>query len=142
MSEMLEIVSELILLFGLFYVAWIDYRMKWIPVVPILGLGTMGLLIRLSTGLLEWKLILGMLVGVILMVISILTAESVGMGDALLFISTGMFLDVTSNIALLFGTLLLAGTFSLGCLLLKKKGKHDRVAMGPFILAAYVMLIL
>ena len=142
MSEVLEVVSRLTMLFGLFYFAIIDYKTKWIPVVPIVGLGILGFVLNFMSGQLGGEQLLGMLVGAVLLLISVLTAESVGLGDALLFMCTGLFLGFWQNLTLLVGTLFLAGIFSLGCLLLKRKGRHDRVAMGPFILVAYVVFVL
>lgn len=157
MSEVLEIISEILLLGGLFYFAWKDYKTRLISAKALWIFGFMGIAVRFltesavqtGTGIqvqpnaaLLWEILSGMPVGGILLLISVITRESIGIGDGLLFVCTGIFLDVSYNITLLLGSLFLAGMASLLCLLLKKKRKDERVAMGPFILAAYVMFIL
>ena len=156
MSEMLEIVIKLVLLVGLFGFSWIDYKTKRFPVMLLLLFGAVGLFLRIANNLLIgeelslvkmsqldfwWEMSSGAVVGIGLLMLSILSREQIGKGDAFLFISVGMYLNFARNLTLLFRTLLLVGGFSVGCLLLKKKGKNDSVAMGPFLLAAYVTLL-
>ena len=147
MSEVLEVGTTIILLIGLFCFAWIDYKTQALPVIPLLAFGLVGLLLNAFMET-EWKFFSifcvsqGMLVGVVLLLVSVLSEESIGKGDGLLFISTGMFLNLVENLTLLVGTMFLIGCFSLPYLLLKKRGKKDRVAMGPFLLAAYVVFLL
>lgn len=156
MSEMLEIVRKLVLLLSLYGFAWIDYKTKRFPVVLLWLFGVVGLfwgiassalmreelrLVKMSQLDFWWEMTSGAVVGIGLLMLSILSREQIGKGDALLFISVGMYLDFAQNLTLLFRTLLFVGCFSFGCLLLKKKGKNDSVAMGPFLLAAYVTLL-
>lgn len=157
MLEVLKIISEMVLLLGLFYFAWLDYKTGLLHAKSLLLFGSFGVFLRvLSEILLEyenrivwqwdvkvlWQIFWGMLIGGILLMIALVSRESIGIGDGLLFIATGTFLNFTQNLALLFGALLLIGIFSVICLLIKKKGRNDRVALVPFVLIAYVVFIL
>ena len=157
MLEVFEIILETVLFLGLFYFAWADYKTKLLRVKCLLLFGCVGIILRMlpETLFMEgnsitwqwdmkvlWQIIAGMLVGVILLVIALISRESIGAGDGLLFIATGAFLNWEQNLALLFGGLLLIGSYSVVCLLLKKKEKNDRVALIPFVLIAYVVFVL
>ncbi len=143
MSEVLEIVQKLILLISLFYFAWQDYKKKLIPLLPIVWIGFLGILFQVLYGKVSiFKVLISMMVGGSCLLLSFLTKESIGIGDGFLFLLTGTFLEPVFNVTLFFGTLVLTGIFSIACLLLKKKGKKDEVAMAPFLLSAYVLFIL
>lgn len=144
MQEMLEIVLKIILLIGLFYIAWFDYKTKLIEMEWLVFFGALGLVGVLLQGdaALLWQSCLGMLVGGALLLLAWISGESIGFGDGWLFVVTGIFLGLLQNFVLLFGSMILAGVFAIGCLTLKKKGRNDRVALAPFVLAAYVVFVL
>lgn len=144
MQEVLEIVLKVVLLLGLFYIAWFDYRTKLIEIkwLLIFGMaGMFGILLQQDFALMG-QACMGMMVGGILLVLAWISGESVGFGDGWLFVVTGVFLGFLQNFILLFGSLLLAGTFAIICLALKKKEKNDRLALAPFVLTAYVVFVL
>jgi len=68
--------------------------------------------------------------------------ESIGFGDGWIFVVTGIFLGFQKNMMLFFWTLVLAGVFAIVCLILKKKRRNDSMALGPFVLTAYVLFVL
>ena len=156
MREMFQIISRIVLLMGLFYLAWTDFQTKWIKGRALLILAGLGLIIKsfslfcqkeqnyLEMYKMEFliNLPVAMLVGGVLFIIAKLTKEQIGIGDALVFCVTGIFLDFVQNLTLLMGTFLLVGIISLIWLVGKKKGRNDSVAMMPFTLAAYVLFIL
>lgn len=144
MHEVLEIVLKVVLLLGLFYIAWFDYRtklidVKWLLMFAVAGL--VGILLQQDIALMGQSC-LGMLVGGTLLVLAWASGESVGFGDGCLFVVTGVFLGFLQNFVLLLGSLLLAGVFAIFCLVLKKKEKNDRIALAPFVLTAYVVFVL
>lgn len=144
MSEVFEIVSEMILLSGLFLIAWGDYKTKMIKTkwLWILGLAGGGCRL-LQAGSLDVKeVFLGSMSGVILLFLAKVTKECIGFGDGWLFCVTGIFLGFFKNVVLLSGSMLLAGIYAVFCLLLKKRGKNDRLAFVPFVFTAYVVFIL
>lgn len=144
MREVLEVILKVILLLGLFYIAWFDYKtklieMKWLLIFGMVGM--IGIVVQR-----DWALIsqscLGTLVGVSLLVFSWFSRESIGFGDGWLFVITGVFLGIWENFVLLFGSLILVGIFAVTCLVLKKIERNDRVALAPFVLTAYVVFVL
>lgn len=144
MSEVFEIVSEMILLSGLFYIAWCDYKTKMIKTKWLWSLGLAGGICHLlQTGhIAVEEVVLGSMTGVVLLVVAKVSKECIGFGDGWLFFVTGIFLGFFKNVVLLSGSLLLAGIYAVICLLLKKKGKHDRMAFVPFVFVAYVVFLL
>lgn len=144
MYEMLEVILKVVLLFGLFYIAWFDYRTKlieakWLMVFGAVGM--FGILVQRDATLLGQSL-LGMLLGGSVLLLAWISGESIGFGDGWLFVVTGVFLGFLQNFVLLFGSLVFAGIFAIACLVLKKKGRNDRLALAPFVLAAYVVFVL
>lgn len=140
MFEMFEVIIKIILLFALFGIAWFDYRTKLIDTRWLWMVGLIGLALILSqngtdaTG----QVIAGAVPGVLLLLFSWISGESIGFGDGWLFVVTGIFLGLRKNMLLMLGTLLLAGVFAIFCLVLKKKKKSDRIALAPFVLVTYV----
>lgn len=144
MQEVLEVILKVVLLIGLFYMAWFDYRTKlieekWLMVLGIFG--ALGVMLRGDMALI-FQSVLGMLVGAILLLFSRISGESVGLGDGWLFVVTGIFLGLLKNAVLFLGSMILAGVFAAGCLIIKKKGRYDRIALAPFVLTAYVVFVL
>lgn len=143
MPEVLEIITKLIMLAGLFYFARQDYKSNMLGVIPLLFFMAAGIVIQWMLGEASvWRLCCGGAVGIFCLLISAVTSESLGFGDGLLFLGTGMFLELKQNFVLFCGALLLAGGFSGICLLLKKKNKKDNIPMAPFVLSAYVLFLL
>ena len=144
MLEMYEVIPKVILLFGLFFIAWFDYQTELIDIRGLLVMAAVGALCLLLQGeiLLLGQALLGMLIGGGILCFAWLSRESVGFGDGWLFVVTGIFLGFLQNFILLFGSVLLAGMFAIACLVLKKKGRNDRIALAPFVLTAYVVFVL
>lgn len=138
---MFEIVSRLVLLFFLFVMAWKDYKTQLIEVWQLLLAGVVGIILCTNQGRV-YQAIGGVFVGGIILFVAWCTKECVGFGDGYLFMVTGIFLGFTQNAALFFASLVLAGCYAIGCLVLKKKKGDDRMALGPFVLAAYVLFVL
>ena len=138
---MFEIVSRLLVLFFLFVMAWKDYKTQLIEMRKLLIMGVIGIVL---CGNREevCQAIGGAFIGGIILLVAWCSKECVGFGDGYLFVVTGIFLGFTQNFALLFASLFLAGSFAIGCLVLKKKKGDDRMALGPFVLTAYVLFVL
>lgn len=141
MYEMLEIVKYLLLLAGLLYFAWKDYHTYSVKVIPTIIFGIIGIGVNF---LIEGNRILGleilgsMAIGIGLIIISIVSKESIGIGDGILFLMTGCYLNFFENIILLLRTIFFVGGFTILCFATKKIQKEDRIPMAPFMLAAYV----
>ena len=87
------------------------------------------------------NILLGMSVGVVLLMLSVLTGGRIGAGDAVLLIVTGIYLGLEQNLQLFFSGLLLCGMWALGLLILRKKSRKDSIPFVPFLLAAYMGML-
>ena len=141
MFEVLEVTSKIVLLLALFVIAGNDYKTQLLEMRQLLVFGVLGILLCGSWSAL-YQAMGGALLGVLVLIVAWCSRESIGFGDGWLFVMTGLFLGFTRNLVLLFGTFVLAGLFAIGCLMLKKKGKNDSMALGPFVLTAYVLFVL
>jgi len=144
MWEMCEVMAKVLLLGGLFLIAWFDYKTQLIKTGWLLGLGAIGMACTLLKGSASWNVgtFAGISIGIAMLLFAWVSKESIGFGDGWLFVVTGVFLGFSQNVALLFGSMLLAGAFAIVCLLFKRKGRNDRMALAPFVLTAYVVFVL
>ena len=144
MYEVLETVSKLELLMGLFIIAWFDYKTKLIELKRLLLFGAAGIAKILLQG--DFTVILqglnGIWIGIGILLFAWISEESIGFGDGLLFVMTGIYLGFIKNLVLLLGSLFLAGIVAIGCLIVKRVRKTDRLALAPFVLTAYVVFVL
>jgi len=144
MHEVCEQGKQIVLLLGLSYLAWMDIRTNLIEINGLIFLGIaalLGMVCGADIRLVQYALG-GALVGVGVLICSRLSGECIGEGDGWLFVVTGFYLGALQNLTLLFGSVFFAGIFAIACLVLKKKGKEDRIALVPFVLTAYVVFIL
>ena len=87
-------------------------------------------------------LMTGMSVGIVLLLYSLVTHESIGYGDGCLFVMTGLFLGFWENLVLLLLASVLAGIGAAVLLFFRKKKKKERIPFVPFVFTAYVLLLL
>lgn len=119
-----------------------DIRKKQIRLNPLLFLGILGILLHML-----WRihsienLLLGMSVGIVLLVVSILTGGKIGAGDAVLLIVTGIYLGLEQNLELFFCGLLMCSVCSLALFVFRKKSRKDSIPFVPFLLAAYMGML-
>lgn len=140
---MLELVTEITLLLGLFTCAWIDWKKQLVYSAIPAFLGIVGICFHIvSQSITIWNVLAGMSLGGVFLVISWLTKEEVGMGDGIIFMLTGIYLGFWNNLELIVLTLLLAGVIACVLMISKKKGRKDRMPMIPIVFVAYVILLL
>ena len=82
----------------------------------------------------------GILVGLAMLGLNMLSHGDVGAGDALVLMVTGCFLGLYGNIRLLMGALFFASIFSIVMLLLKRCDRKTPLPFMPFLLASYLFL--
>ncbi|MEG0961343.1 MAG: type IV prepilin peptidase [Lachnospiraceae bacterium] len=120
-----------------------DYRKKEMTLTYLLLFGIAGLLLHLCNPICSiFSILWGMLLGAGMILISMLSRGNVGLGDGILLIITGIYLGGNENLELLCIGLALAGCWSLGLLFFGKKGKKDKIAFAPFLLIAYVTMLM
>ena len=134
---MLEGIRMIVLLVSLFLCAWIDWKTERVS-VPLLLLGGMTavLLHLFAQEESVFYLMTGMSVGIVLLLYSLVTHESIGYGDGCLFVMTGLFLGFWENLVVL------AGIGAAVLLFFRKKKKNERIPFVPFVFTAYVLLLL
>lgn len=144
MWEMCEVIDKILLLGGLFGIAWLDYRTQLIKGGWLLLMGITGGIFAVlqGEGQLDAGTFSGVLIGIGILIFAYVSGESIGLGDGWLFVVTGTYLTFWENFVLLFGSMLLAGIFASICLILKRKNKNERMALAPFVLMGYVVFVL
>lgn len=135
---------EVIGLLGVFsWYTFEDIRRKSFGIISLVMCGAIGVMVNLYTGSLSWtSLISGASLGLILYIISTLSEEKIGKGDAVLVLVTGLYIGFWNTLALLFFATLFAGLFGVALMLIAKKNKNYELPFAPFMLAAYVTLLL
>ena len=119
-----------------------DIKRKQIRLNPVLFFGILGIFFHMLFRMQSIEnILLGMSVGVVLLFLSVLTGGRIGMGDAVLLIVTGIYLGLEKNLELFFCGLLLCSMWALGLMVLRKKNRKDSIPFVPFLLAAYMGML-
>lgn len=120
-----------------------DIRKREVCIYPVMLFGIAGIVMHLYyRNLSIYNLLAGIGVGVFLLLISKLTRGKVGEGDGVVLIASGIYLGFWENTRLLLHGLLFCGICSLILLVCKKKKGTDEIPFIPFLLAAYLEMIL
>ena len=120
-----------------------DIKHKSIHMNPLLLFGIAGLVVHLLLG--ERKtgnMVLGMAVGLLLLLLSWFSKENIGSGDGVLLMVTGIYLGAKQNMELFLTGLCFSGIWAFILILFFKKKKQDEIPFIPFLLAAYVEMLL
>ncbi len=86
-------------------------------------------------------MLLGVAVGAALVVVSLLTRESIGLGDGFLLMTAGVFLGGSSVLELLFISLLYAALVSLGMLAFRRWKRKREIPFVPFLFLGYLTMM-
>jgi leader peptidase (prepilin peptidase)/N-methyltransferase len=148
-DDMLNSIFLLILLAGY---SVEDIRKKRIRTQYLLVFAALGMFLFFYDTQLDsaWDLFGGMLLGVGIILLSLLTRGSIGMGDGLILLVSGIYLGIEKNFLLFMLALFYAALCSL--ILLAKgrirrknlsaiSGKHE-IPFIPFLLAAYLTILI
>lgn len=141
-QEVLEAFIYVFILAGLILEVIEDITEKkiWMPVIlielPVLlgvnyWLGKGGILL----------LIASFGIGGFFYLISVLTKEQIGKGDAFVFCMTGAGLGIIENLLLIYITFLLAFFAAIFLWGIKKVGKKYSMPLMPFVLCAYIVVM-
>ena len=142
MYEMLEIVKNLLLLMGLLYFAWQDYHTRYIGIAASVIVAIIGIALRLWIEKSPMGIFASMLIGIGLIIAATISNESIGIGDGILFLVSGCYLEVFQNMILFVRTIFLTGGFAILCMVIKKTGRKVQIPLAPFMLVAYVTTFL
>ncbi len=115
-----------------------DIRSKKIPIWLIIVFAVLGVLFTIFAPTHSFgDLAVGVGGGAVLIVVSIVTAGQIGMGDGLLFVVLGIFCG-SSNIGLLICAMFLCAVVAGTLFVTKQVKRKDRLPFVPFVLCAYI----
>lgn len=116
-----------------------DIKKKEVSVILIAAAGIFGVVWHVYFSRITiWNLLGGIGVGVVMYVISLLSREQIGKGDALLITVTGIYLGFWGNIILLWVASLFAGLGGVVAVSFFGKGRGFEIPFVPFVFAAYI----
>ena len=115
-----------------------DFWRKEILPIPTILTGLLGILWKACFRKEAVWLILGYMVpGLLLMILSRITHEKIGLGDGLVICTSGIWLGFFETLHMLTWSLLLAAVAAAGLLLLKSNKKE--ISFVPFLLITFLM---
>lgn len=120
---------ESISLLGLLGVCSImDISKRKISSAVVYGFGILGIIWHIAFQRLELRSIAGgMLIGIVLYVISVISHEKIGKGDAILFIVTGIYLGFWNNIWLLWSASVIVALYGLAFVFIHYRIKQEKI---------------
>lgn len=86
-----------------------------------------------------YDILLGMILGAIFFVISVLTNESIGKGDGIVIFTLGSIMGVETSFQMLVWALILCAVFSLGGIIIKKLSLKSKIPFVPFLFVGGVI---
>ncbi|MCI8300098.1 MAG: hypothetical protein HFI69_07085 [Lachnospiraceae bacterium] len=120
-----------------------DLKRRELTVIYILLFGIGGVLLHLFAPVCSiYSVLWGMMLGIAMVFMSLVTRGSVGMGDGILLMVTGVYLGADGNLELFMTGLFLAALWALALLVLKKKKGKEEIAFVPFLLISYFTMLL
>ncbi len=119
-----------------------DMLRKKINLVLIIAFGVLGIGLRIYLrDMALWEVIAGAAIGAVLLLVGVLSRGQIGSGDACLLMTTGIYLGFWENLTLLWLASFVAGIISLGFWLICHKGRKYKIPFAPFLLGAYVSMV-
>lgn len=124
---------KMIILFFLIYEAVEDIKNRSISVMPLIVMGSIGFVINIISGKELISLIPALTIGMGMIIFSIASKECVGLGDGVLLLVIGTYIDFDNLITILMSSLIIAAIITTIILVLSKIIKLDTVDGMPFI---------
>ena len=136
------VIKEIVLLAGLGIMSVEDIRKKGIKRLWLIGLGIVGLIFTIADAeVLCVSFLLRFVPGVVFVLLAWATREQIGMGDALLILVMGWYLNAIELVDVCLLAFFIAGLVALVLLVVIKKSKKFKLPMVPFIFAGYVVML-
>ncbi len=88
------------------------------------------------------NIIYGLIPGLFLLVICRITKEAVGMGDVYVVLLLGLMTGFEKTFAVLFLSMVMTALFGLACIALGSRKKKDSLPYIPFVLSAFVCVMI
>lgn len=136
------VINEIVLLAGLGIMSVEDIRKKGIKRLWLIGLGIVGLIFTIADAeVLCVSFLLRFVPGVVFVLLAWATREQIGMGDALLILVMGWYLNAIELVDVCLLAFFIAGLVALVLLVVIRKSKKFELPMVPFIFAGYVVML-
>lgn len=134
-----NVTAYLVLLIYLLICCYSDIKTKTISLSVTIIFFSIGIVFNILNS--SYAFLISTLIGIIILIISFLFPHSLGKGDGVILIICGVFLDLYDTFALLFYGLIIASVFS--CfIVIKKNTTNYSFPFAPFLLAAYIIILL
>lgn len=111
----------------------------WLPIVSV-GLGMAWRIIVVNGTWID--IFQGSLMGAICLMISWISNECIGTGDGLMLMVSGIFLGFWKNCIVFIFAIGMVGLVGLYMFAVKKKGRNYKMPFLPYLLAAYICVLL
>lgn len=143
MVNYVEIIIGLLLAVMLVINTVLDISHQEVSVKLCLGISILGSFILLITGAKNiWQLALGLIPGLFIMLVSIISRGRIGMGDGIIIMAMGILWGLESVFASLFLGMCMVGTISSIMLVTGKWRISKKIPFVPFLSAASAILAL
>lgn len=119
-----------------------DLKTKKIPVAAVVLFGAAVLGYRLMTGIELLGLLVGLVPGAVLLLLAVLTGESIGIGDGLVLCVVGLFCGLTKAVSVLAMALVLSSVVAMVLLVLKRAGRKTELPFLPCLCSGYLLCLL
>lgn len=136
-------IQNIVLLGMLVVSAYKDWKEKTVYLYILFLAGIMGLILHLvyhDRSITD--LLAGALVGAIMIFAAWVSKESIGTGDGAMLIVSGIYLGFWKNLMLVVIALFLAGGAAIFFLFIMRKERNYRIPFLPFLLVAYLLILL
>lgn len=128
-----------LLLTGLIGASYYDLRYKEIPTIYLFGLWGFLFVMRIveNKGISK-EILLGEVLGIILILISLVLKQSIGMGDGIVLCITGLIEGGLGNLTLFMNSLLIGVVVAVVLIFFKSYKRNNTIPFVPCILIAYI----
>ena len=127
-------IREVFVLVVLGWNSYTDIRERKISLVSVAILGAAGVGLAVTEWVSPWRLVVGLLPGMVMMGIRWLTGGALGMGDGILMLGIGSCLSVEKTVGTLFAGLFLAALGAGIDLFFVRRQKNAQFPLVPFLL--------
>ncbi len=123
--------------------AYKDWKEQKVSVYAVLVFIILGMIFHVVWQEQElWNILAGAGLGAGFLVLSWISHGSIGAGDGAVLVATGVFLGFWENLRLLFLALILSALVAGYLLVIKRKGRKDRMPFIPFLFLADLLLMI
>ncbi len=117
-----------------------DMKIRLVSVIPCILYSMAGIVVGMLQGEKPVYILIGTLPGLVLYIISTISRGEIGKGDAMVFITIGIWLGIVKSIEIFMVALFCTSFCMMPILWLKKKSMKTQVPFIPFVLLSFVII--